>query len=186
MGYAVRYDEVVSKGASRGILLPGAFNDTLKSRATVKLLRNHQESECIGSTDDGLLELADDGRTGLAFRVADFPNTPLGKSVRWMTTETQCDSVSVCYDNAEMFVSQIDGENVFHIVKARLVEVSLMSIYDHCACKGSFVVYGDFDDLQQEMRSGRLAREGAAIQFRRAIRRYEIARFAEAQKPNIR
>jgi HK97 family phage prohead protease len=174
-GLATAYNEVVYHHGEYKLLLPGVFTKTLTSGATVELLRDHQPSEYIGSTND-ILYLFDDSNTGLAFRVSRLPNTELGAHVRYMATDAKYDSVSVGFDynGAKKLTRRIDGIDVVCVVEADLQEVSICSGYDAGTCKQAFVTYGECQNLQHECRKGRLVYEGAAVQLRRTARRFLI------------
>ena len=175
VGYATRYNQIVVKDRTSIELLPGCFSDTLKSKMQVRLLLHHIDNQRLGSTSD-ILSLWDDGSTGLAFGVASFPDTKHGQYLRYMAEDAHFDSVSVGFDyiNAHKVTRTINGTDVVCIISADLEEVSILSGYDGGACEKSFVAYGDFESLPEECRSGRLLYEGAAVELRRAVRRYQI------------
>jgi HK97 family phage prohead protease len=84
-GYAAVYGqdsrEIVEGGkAFVERIAPGAFNETLRSGADVKLYYNHDASMPLARTRSGTLTLKSD-RQGLAFD-ATLPDTTLGRDVR--------------------------------------------------------------------------------------------------------
>ena len=84
-GYAAVYGqdsrEIVEGGrAFVERIAPGAFNETLRSGADVKLYYNHDPSMPLARTKSGTLTLKTD-RQGLAFD-ATLPDTNLGRDVR--------------------------------------------------------------------------------------------------------
>lgn len=84
-GYAAVYGqdsrEIVEGGkAFVERIAPGAFNETLRSAADVKLYYNHDASMPLARTRSGTLTLKSD-RQGLAFD-ATLPDTTLGRDVR--------------------------------------------------------------------------------------------------------
>jgi HK97 family phage prohead protease len=84
-GYAAVYGqdsrEIVEGGkAFVERIAPGAFNETLRSGADVKLYYNHDASMPLARTRSGTLALKSD-RQGLAFD-ATLPDTTLGRDVR--------------------------------------------------------------------------------------------------------
>jgi HK97 family phage prohead protease len=187
IGYATRYNQVVVKDGTPILLLPGVFSRSLKSKARVRLLLNHFDNQLLGSTSD-ILSLWDDDTTGLAFGFSTIPNNKHGKYLRYMAEDARFDSVSVGFDyvNAYKVIRTIDGTEVNCVASADLLEISIISGWDGGACKKSFVAYGNFDSLPNECCSGRLFREGAAVEFRRAVRRYEIAEFEETRSKRLR
>lgn len=84
-GYAAVYGqdsrEIVEGGrAFVERIAPGAFNETLRSGADVKLYYNHDASMPLARTKSGTLTLKTD-RQGLAFDAV-LPDTTLGRDVR--------------------------------------------------------------------------------------------------------
>lgn len=84
-GYAAVYGQdsrEIVEGGRRFTerIAPGAFNDTLSSKADVKLYYNHDSSMPLARTRSGTLQLRSD-RNGLAFS-ATLPETTLGNDVR--------------------------------------------------------------------------------------------------------
>ena len=175
IGYATCYNQIVVRNHTSILVLPGAFSKSLESNSLVRLLLNHFENQYIGSTSD-VLTLWNDGSTGLAFGVSSIPDTKHGLYLRYMAEDAKYDSVSIGFDylNAQKVTRTISGTDVVCIVSADLEEVSIISGYDGGACKKSFIAYGNFDSLPEECRNGGLLREGAAVEFRRTVRRYLI------------
>jgi hypothetical protein len=84
-GYAAVYGEdsreIVEQGrAFVERIAPGAFAETLRSNADVKLLYNHDPAALLARTKSRTLSLKSD-RNGLAFE-ASLPETTLGNDVR--------------------------------------------------------------------------------------------------------
>lgn len=84
-GYAAVYGQdsrEIVEGGRRFVerIAPGAFNETLSTRADVKLYYNHDASMPLARTRSGTLNLRSD-RNGLAFE-ATLPDTTLGNDVR--------------------------------------------------------------------------------------------------------
>ena len=84
-GYAAVYGqdsrEIVEGGrAFVERIAPGAFGETLRSNADVKLLYNHRPDALLARTRSGTLKLRSD-RQGLAFE-ASLPETTVGNDVR--------------------------------------------------------------------------------------------------------
>lgn len=84
-GYAAVYGQdsrEIVEGGRKFIerIAPGAFNETLSTRADVKLYYNHDASMPLARTRSGTLNLRSD-RNGLAFE-ATLPDTTLGNDVR--------------------------------------------------------------------------------------------------------
>ena len=84
-GYAAVYGqdsrEIVEQGrAFVERIAPGAFAETLRSGADVKMFYNHDPAALLGRTKSGTLKLRSD-RQGLAFE-ASLPETTLGNDVR--------------------------------------------------------------------------------------------------------
>ena len=84
-GYAAVYGEesreIVEQGrAFVERIASGAFGETLRTAADVKLLYNHDPAALLARTKSGTLKLRSD-RNGLAFE-ASLPETSLGNDVR--------------------------------------------------------------------------------------------------------
>lgn len=84
-GYAAVYGQdsrEIVEGGRKFVerIAPGAFNETLSTRADVKLYYNHDASMPLARTRSGTLNLRSD-RNGLAFE-ATLPDTTLGNDVR--------------------------------------------------------------------------------------------------------
>lgn len=84
-GYAAVYGEESREIVENGRpfverIAPGAFAETLRSGADVKLLYNHDAGALLARTRSGTLKLRSD-RQGLAFE-ASLPETTLGNDVR--------------------------------------------------------------------------------------------------------
>ena len=80
-GYATLWNKPIDYDNRRVMMLPTAFDRTLGSGALVKLLLNHFDFQCVGSTTD-YLELCSD-QHGLAFRYR-IPDTKDGRYIQWM------------------------------------------------------------------------------------------------------
>ena len=84
-GYAAVYGQdsrEIVEGGRKFVerIAPGAFNETLSTRADVKLYYNHDVRMPLARTRSGTLNLRSD-RNGLAFE-ATLPDTTLGNDVR--------------------------------------------------------------------------------------------------------
>jgi HK97 family phage prohead protease len=174
-GYATRYNKIVSHNGKNMLLLPDVFAPTLNYFGTVRLLLDHSDDYCLGSTLD-ILELHSD-QYGLGFR-ARLPDTPLGDRAREMaeSKEYNCMSLWFDYNDATKDVRKIDDKDVVVISSATLSEISFLSGYNGGVVKDAFAQYTEVDfskSLRSECRSLKYLNDNAAMNVRRAIRNLE-------------
>jgi HK97 family phage prohead protease len=166
-GYATRWNHVVHHHGNTVMALPGAFHRTLRSGTTVKLLLNHFDDQCVGSTDDNL-ELYSD-QYGLAFRFR-IAETEDGQYVRSMAGSNDC--MSIGYRNAKTIVRKIGGLDVMCIVQTDLYEISFMHGLNAGLVTDAYATLMDTDysnSLCEECSGGRFLHEGAAVGFKRSL-----------------
>jgi HK97 family phage prohead protease len=169
-GYATRYNQIMPlhRGEYK-MVLPGAFDRTLNSRAPVKFLLNHHDGECLGSTADNL-ELFSDAR-GLAFRMR-FPDSARGREAR-ATAESKTNtgmSIGFDYHNARKEDRKIGSLIVVVIIEAWLYEITWLHRVTG-AVKDAFASYEDIgsSSLRDDCRNGKILCDGAAVGMRRAF-----------------
>ena len=171
-GYATRYHKVVTYTGERVMLLPSAFERTLRSGACVELLLNHFDHQRVGSTADGRLQLFSDPR-GLAFRFR-IPDTDDGRYVRSMAEGKHHTSTSIGFDwyGAKKETRLIQGEATTCIADATLTEISYMHGSHAGLMKDAYGTLLDLDytaSLQDNCSGGRFLYEGAAVGVIRAL-----------------
>jgi HK97 family phage prohead protease len=127
-GYAAVYGQdsrEIVEGGRRFVerIAPGAFNETLSSKADVKLYYNHDASMPLARTRSGTLTLKSD-RNGLAF-TASLPETTLGNDVRALIERGDL--------SGEMSFGFIVSEDSWNknrterlVKRAQLIEVSIV------------------------------------------------------------
>jgi HK97 family phage prohead protease len=170
-GYATRYNQILPlHHGTHKLVLPGAFDRTLNSDATVEFRLNHHDGECLGSTADNL-ELFSDVK-GLAFRMR-FPDSALGRDSR-VTAEARVNtgmSIGFNYNGAHKEHRSIDGLDVVVIIEAWLYEITWLHLVTG-AVKDAFASYENIDDssLREDCRSGKMLGDGAAVGVTRSIR----------------
>lgn len=127
-GYAAVYGqdsrEIVEGGKSFvERIAPGAFNETLRSGADVKLYYNHDSSMPLARTKSGTLVLKSD-RQGLAFD-ATLPETTLGRDVRTLIERGDLTGeMSFGFYVEDESWNRTRSERL--VKRARLVEVSIV------------------------------------------------------------
>jgi HK97 family phage prohead protease len=169
-GYATRWNHIIDHHGYTVLVDRGAFDRTLRSGTTVKLLPNHFDHQCVGSTTDNL-ELCSD-QHGLAFRFR-ITKTEDGRTVSQMA-ENGNDSVSIGFDwhGARKETRRINGVDVACIIDATLFEISFLHGRNSGAVKDAYATLKDTDyskSLRDECSGGQFLYEGAAVGFKRAL-----------------
>jgi HK97 family phage prohead protease len=155
----------------------GCFDSILRSRSKVRLLIDHDDTQCVGSTDDGLDLYAD--QHGLAFRFR-LSDTALGRVVREMA-ELGNDCMSIGFDrqNARTEYRSIKGVACTDVIlSATLFEVSLMHGKNAGMVRDAFATVKNVDfneSLRDQVNGGKYLYEGAAINVKRALEKYASA-----------
>lgn len=169
-GYSTLYEKPLYADGKYQILMPNAFDATwgLKS---VRLLLDHDASQCIGSTDD-ILELHCDEH-GIAFR-AHLPNTDLGRKALRLAEQKDYTGFSIGFAYLRKEVIELAGKSVTLIHEALLHELSFVP-QGAVADAYGVLVKGQRDTLANECKSGVLFREIPAINFVRALQKLEAA-----------
>jgi HK97 family phage prohead protease len=175
-GYAALYNRIIWRGGEWQMLLPGAFDKSLRSGTTVQLLLNHRPECCVGSTLD-ILELYSD-KVGLAFRArltdTDDRKTALFTAL-WMAKNHHHD-MSIGFQVFKEEIRKIGGKDVTRIVHADLEEISYLYGNTGGAIKETHAIYQDVDfnrSLRDECNSGKHQYDGAAVNFTRALNKLE-------------
>jgi len=170
-GYATRWNHIIDHHGNSVMLLPGCFDKTLRSGAVVRLLLNHNDSDCVGATDDKL-QLASDPH-GLAFRYR-ITDTQGGQYVQSMAEFSNCMSIGFDYPNAKTENRCINGVDVICIVSATLWEISFMAGLDAGAVKDAYATLKKTDyskNLRDECEGGRFLYDSAAVAFTRSLQK---------------
>jgi HK97 family phage prohead protease len=177
-GYATLYNKIILHQGKWQMLLPGVFDESLKSGATVKLLLNHDENSCVGSNRD-ILELYSN-KVGLAFR-ARLPETSHRQTALftalWMAKNHHHD-MSIGFQVFNEEIRKIDGKDVTCAIHADLQELSYLYGNNGGAIKETHAIYTDVDynkSLRAECNSGRYQYDGAALHFIRTLRNLETS-----------
>jgi HK97 family phage prohead protease len=170
-GYVTRWHKPIEYDHRRVMLMPSAFNRTLRSGSVVKLLLNHIDSECVGSTDDNLQIHSD--RHGLAFRfkITDSESALRVKSMAASRNNT-CTSVGFDWQGAETITRLVDGVETVCITDTTLFECSFLHGYHAGRIEQAYATLLDLDyskSLQDNCSGGMFLREGAAIGVTRAL-----------------
>ena len=171
-GYATRYNQITERhhGVYK-MVLPGAFDGTLISGATVKMLIHHRADDVVATSNDKL-ELFSD-KHGLAFRCSGFSDTEVGNRYRSMVESKSHNGMSIGFDfdRAIKVNRTIDGKEVTVIVAARLEEISIVETITG-AVEQAFASYVNIDGrtLKQDCTSLKVLSDGAAIGVDRVFR----------------
>ena len=172
-GYATLYNRPILHYDVWKMVAPGAFNKSLASGRTIKLLLHHSDSECLGSTRDNL-QLYSDGSVGLAFR-ARLPNTEHGRTALWMAENKQDGmSIGFNYHEAKKQTRTINGVDVVCIIEADLYEISFLYGEGLGAVQDAYATLKDTDfskSLREECTGGQYLYHGAAIGFTRSLQK---------------
>ena len=169
-GYATRWDHIVHHHWDTVILCPNVFAKTLRSGATVRMLLNHNDDNCVGSTKDGTLQLHADEH-GLAFRYY-IIDTESGRHVQSMAEQgSDCISVGFDWHGASKETRCINGVETLCIVSTTLWEISYLT--GRGAVKSAYGTLKDtdhFKTLGEECSGGRFLYHGAAVEFSRSLK----------------
>jgi HK97 family phage prohead protease len=119
-GYAAVFaSQSEDLGGFREVIRAGAFSKTLKDKAGVRMLWNHNDDVVLGSTKSKTLRLTEDERGLLA--EADLPNSEWGRPVAEALRRGDIDAMSFG------FMVRRDtwpDKNTRELVEVRLIEVS--------------------------------------------------------------
>src|ERR1700685_2552763 len=130
-GRAVNFNSIISHKGENKLILPGAFDPTLDSGATVEFRLNHHDGACIGTTADHLELYSDEN--ALNFRMT-FPATEIGRQARAMAETGNHTEMSIGFDyhGARKMTQRYNGVDVVAIIEARLFEITYLFGY-HCS-----------------------------------------------------
>jgi HK97 family phage prohead protease len=170
-GYATCWNKPVEYDGKRVMMLPTAFDSTLRSGAVVGLWLNHCPDQCVGTNYDHLDLYAD--TQGLAFRFR-IPETEDGLRVKSMaeSKDHTCMSIGFHWNDAQTKSCLIDGVEVVYIINATLHEISYLHGFHAGLVKDAYASLQDLDyneSLQENCSGGRFLYEGAAIGVTRAL-----------------
>ena len=170
-GYATRWNHVIEHHDRAVMLVPGVFDKTLRSGANIKLLLNHYDFQCVGSTADNLELCSDQHGLALRFRITATEN---GRTVLAMAKDWDCMSVGFDYHGARKETRCINGVDVICITDATLWEISFLhgsaagAVYDAYAT----IIYADYSkSLRDECSGGKFLYHGAATNVTRALQK---------------
>lgn len=103
--------------------MPGAFSDVIARKDDVVALWNHDESEVLGRTTSGTLQLEDDG-LGLLSKIA-LPQTSRGRDLAVLVGRRDVHQMSLAFAvKEETWRTLADGTEERDIIKADLFDVS--------------------------------------------------------------
>jgi HK97 family phage prohead protease len=91
-GHAIKFYSIIEHDGNYISFCPGSFDRTLASKSTVRFLLDHDDTQCVATSDDFLTLYAD--RTALSFRLR-FPSTTLGAKSANLVASKQYDAMSV-------------------------------------------------------------------------------------------
>jgi HK97 family phage prohead protease len=166
-GYACLYNKPVVDGGVKSICV-GAFDAWLSDRRNnVGFWLDHDESKCVGDTDNGL-ELHSD-HVGLAFRFK-FPETHLGRFAKQLAIEQEYTGMSVGFSYRNNNVIELEGTKVSLIKDAALQEISFVKLG---AIQTAFGMLVDPDKSLQDACRTSLPSDGAYMRLMRALKRLD-------------
>jgi HK97 family phage prohead protease len=171
-GYATRWNKIVTNHGVTMTVLPGAFDSSLRTLqwSPVRLLLNHLDEQCMGSSDDNLELYADQHGLAFRFRITDTEN---GQRVQSMAEDSH-NSMSLWFDyhNAAKKTRCINGVDTVCIVSATLREISFLHGYNTGVVRDAYATLKDTDyskSLREECSNGRFLYDNAAVNFSRSL-----------------
>ena len=171
-GYATRWNHIIQHHGTTLMVDHGAFDRTLRSGAKIKLLLNHFDFQCVGSTFDNLQLCSD--QHGLAFRYR-ITDTEDGRTVREMAeNKNDCISIGFDFHGARKAIRCINGVDVICITDATLWELSFLHGYGAGAVYDAYATLKDADyskTLRDECSGGKFLYDGAAVNVTRALQK---------------
>jgi phage head maturation protease len=176
-GRATRYNTITPyhHGAQK-LVMPNAFEGSLKSGAPIKFMLGQHHGPCIGTTWDALDLFSD--LDGLAFRFR-FPETVIGNEARAIAATNQNSEMSIGFDyaGAQKETRVIDGLPVTVICRAWLYEITWLHGFNISAVKSAFAAYVNIDHstLQQDCQGLKLQSDGRAVEVNRAFQKLQNA-----------
>ncbi|SHG79280.1 phage prohead protease, HK97 family [Bradyrhizobium erythrophlei] len=170
-GYAIRWRSIINQGDKYFCFLPGSIKYPMLGEQKL-LLFDHDPSEIVATTCDGLVLHADD--YGLAMRLY-IDNRPVRRkaleTVR--SGERTALSVGVIMHGSEY--KEIDGLRIRMVRSATLEEISLVP---EGACRPAYCTLIDGEGarlLEDDANSLRVLKDGAARAFTNALREAQVA-----------
>jgi len=172
-GLAVPYNRASQNlGGFTEQIMPGAFADTLGSKAEVFADIEHDLGKKLARRSNRSLELYDSA-DGLRFTMT-LPDTSVGKDTAEEVRNGLLDGVSVVFRDAKADWGKAGAEMVRRVTKATLRAVSLTSIPAYQQTVGTLTMRS-LDEARQAAEAAEMAAEKAASEA-------EAARIA-AEKP---
>ena len=141
-GYAALFNSRSENlGGFTEVIAPGAFSRSLKSRADIKLLWNHETSAVMGSTRAGTLKLTEDEK-GLRVE-ASLPNTTHGRDARELIKRGDVNGFSFGFSIPGKGGDAWNSEGTERTLRSvKLHEVSLTPFPAYTATNGTASVRG--------------------------------------------
>lgn len=126
VGYAAVFDtETIIGGMFREVVKPGAFKKTIKDKADVRALFNHDSNIVLGRTKSGTLKLSEDER-GLKVEV-DLPDTQQARDLYKQIERGDIDQMSFGFNVVKDSWTRAQNENELplrELRELRLFDVS--------------------------------------------------------------
>jgi HK97 family phage prohead protease len=170
-GYAVRWHSIINQGDKYFFFLPGSIKYPMLDEPK-QLLFDHNESEVIATTRDGLVLHADD--YGLALRLY-IDHRPIRQKALQTVRSGERTALSVGVIMHGNEYKEIDGLRIRMVRSATLEEVSLVPTG---ACRPAYCTLIDGEgarSLEDDAKSLRVLTDGAAQAFTNALREAQVA-----------
>lgn len=177
-GYAAKYNSLsLDLGGFRERILPGAFDDALRSGAEVLALADHDPSRVLGRMSAGTLRLKSD-EVGLFVEI-DPPDTQVGKDAVTNVRRKDIKGMSFRFPpNPEETWALVDGEVVRTLSKLGLREVSITAIPAYEATEVYVRSHGVEAEAAQAFYKGKVDEVRAAETAKQAAK-YDPVKAAE-------
>lgn len=150
-GYAAVFDKPAEIGWFTEVVKPSAFNQTLKMKADVRALFNHDKNYVLGRTKSGTLSLSVD-KVGLRFKVV-LPETQIAQDL-YVSIErgdiSQCSFGFQAVQDKWTYETDEDGNEkaLRELIEVKLFDVSPVTFpaYDQTSVTARDVFGVDSDD----------------------------------------